>query len=627
VSGITAATENFRPGALACAAGRLRETAFRDALVVLQEACVKKKTLSFLDVLRFVAGYWRNQPAKFATILLLLAVSAGLEAFLPTALSRFLAAARQGAAHSVIIAALAVFLGIYLVQAVLYGATFFLYNNFETRTFQTVMDDVFRHVHRLSEHFFVNTFAGSIISRINRARNRIETFEDRLLVDLYPTGLVLVGSMIFLGRQFPTLALLITAYLALLLLVSGYFIFRISGPAQGTYADAQDHFIAHMADSISGMATTKAYARGDYEVERFADVTLDLRTVNRRAYYLSNLAGFVQRLLLSGMLALLLAGGTWYFFHGQATVEGMAYLAYAYMIMQSYVQRLGFQIKDVLTASYDLHAVILLLQEAPEAPAAPHLPPLTIGKGAIEFDNVRFAYPGKAAPVFDGFSVSIKAGERVALVGHSGSGKTTFIRLLQRLYDLQGGRIAIEGQDIAAHSLDSLRGAIALVPQDPILFHRSLADNIAYARPEASRAEIEAAARQAHIHDFIETLPQRYETLVGERGIKLSGGERQRIAIARAILADRPILILDEATSSLDSVGERAIQEALRSLTHGRTSIMIAHRLSTILDADRILVFDGGRIVEEGTHAQLLAVPDGIYARLFNLQSGGFIAE
>jgi ATP-binding cassette subfamily B protein len=305
----------------------------------------------------------------------------------------------------------------------------------------------------------------------------------------------------------------------------------------------------------------------------------------------------------------------------------MAYLAYAYMIMQSYVQRLSFQIKDVLTASYDLHAVILLLQEAPEVPVEPKLPALAIGKGTIAFDAVRFTYPGKEAPVFDGLSVAIAAGERVALVGHSGSGKTTFIRLLQRLYELQQGRILIEGQDIATHSLDSLRSAIALVPQDPILFHRSLADNIAYARPEASRAEIESAARQAHIHDFIDTLPQRYETLVGERGIKLSGGERQRIAIARAILADRPILILDEATSSLDSVGERAIQEGLRSLTHGRTSIMIAHRLSTILDADRILVFDGGRIVEEGTHAQLLAVPDGIYARLFNLQSGGFIAD
>ena len=194
----------------------------------------------------------------------------------------------------------------------------------------------------------------------------------------------------------------------------------------------------------------------------------------------------------------------------------------------------------------------------------------------------------------------------MALVGHSGSGKTTFIRLLQCLYNVQGGRILIDGQCIADGDRDSLRSAIALVPQDPILFHRTLGENIAYARPDATFEEIRNAARQAHIDDFINKLPQRYETLVGERGIKLSGGERQRIAIARAILADRPILIFDEATSSLDSVNERAIQEGLHSLTHGRTSIMIAHRLSTILDADRILVFDAGRIVEEGTHEQLL---------------------
>jgi ATP-binding cassette subfamily B protein len=229
--------------------------------------------------------------------------------------------------------------------------------------------------------------------------------------------------------------------------------------------------------------------------------------------------------------------------------------------------------------------------------------------------------------VFDGLCVSIRAGERVALVGHSGSGKTTFVRLLQCLYDIQGGQIRIDGQDISTGSRSSLRSAIALVPQDPILFHRTLAQNIAYGNPAADMSAIRKATEQAHIASFIMGLPQQYATLVGERGIKLSGGERQRIAIARAILADRPILILDEATSSLDSHSERAIQDALRILTHGRTSIMIAHRLSTILDADRIVVFDQGRIVEEGTHCELVTRTEGIYAGFFKLQSGGFIVE
>ena len=284
-------------------------------------------------------------------------------------------------------------------------------------------------------------------------------------------------------------------------------------------------------------------------------------------------------------------------------------------------------IKNILTSSYDLHAVITLLGEDPEVAVTPVLPRLDIRRGAIEFDQVRFTYPGRSTPVFDGLTVSIRSGERVALVGHSGSGKTTFVRLLQCLYGIQAGAILIDGQNIAGGSRASLRAAIALVPQDPILFHRTLAQNIAYGNPAADREAIHRAAEQAHIASFIMGLKDEYETLVGERGIKLSGGERQRIAIARAILADRPILILDEATSSLDSENERAIQEALRSLTHGRTSIMIAHRLSTILDADRILVFDNGRIVEEGTHTELVARSEGIYAGFFKLQSGGFIVE
>ena len=588
---------------------------------------MSRKTLSFWDVLGFAAGYWFRQPLKLGIILLLFTVAACLETYLPTALSAFLGAVRQQAEHGAVLARLILFLSIYLAQAMLYAVTFFIYNSFETRTFQAIMDDAYQHVHRLSEHFFVNTFTGSIISKINRARNKIETFEDRLIIDVFPTIVVLIGSMAFLGAQFPVLALLMILYLVILMTVSMFFVFRISGPAQGIYADAQDAFVAHLADGIGGIATTKSYAQEKYELSRFSDLTLWLRGINRRAYLLSNLAGFMQRLLLSGMLALLLGGGTWYLFHGKATVESMAYLAFAYTIMQSYIQRLGYNIKDILTSSYDLHAVIALMREPPEVEDASSMPPLNVREGAITFDNVSFTYPGKSEPIFRNLSVSIRAGERIALVGHSGSGKTTFIRLLQCLYSPQAGHITIDGQNIAEGSPASLRGAIALVPQDPILFHRTLAENIAYAKPAATLGDIQAAARQAHIDEFIEGLPLRYKTLVGERGIKLSGGERQRIAIARAILANRPILILDEATSSLDSASERAIQDALHVLTHGRTSIMIAHRLSTILDADRILVFDQGRIVEEGRHEELILIEGGIYAGFFKLQSGGFIVE
>jgi ATP-binding cassette subfamily B protein len=587
----------------------------------------RAKVISFMDVLRFAAGYWARQPKKLSLILIMLLAAAGIETYLPTALSAFLATIRQQGNETAVYSRLAIFLGAYFAQAILFSITFMVYNTFETRIFKSIVDDAFAHVYRLSEHFFINTFTGSIVSKINRARQKIETFEDQIILRVFPTIIILVGSTIFLALRFPVLGILLVLYLILVTLLSAFLVFNISGPAQGEYAEAQDALTAHLADSIGGIATTKAYAQEKLELARFFDITRRLRFKNNRAYLLGSTAGSIQRLLLAGMLALLLGGGTWYFFHGGATVENMAYLAFAYTIIQSYIRELGDNIKNILTSSYDLHGVITLMREPPEVPLLPLVPDLNIRDGAIVFDKVGFTYPGKTTPVFKNFSLSIRAGERVALVGHSGSGKTSFVRLLQCLYAVSEGSILIDGQNIAAASRLSLRSAIALVPQDPILFHRSLRENIAYGKPDASLDDIRAAAAQAHIAEFIETLPQKYDTLVGERGIKLSGGERQRIAIARAMLANRPILILDEATSSLDSESERAIQDALRTLTHGRTSIMIAHRLSTILDADRILVFDEGRIVETGTHAELILRENGIYAGFFKLQSGGFIVD
>jgi ATP-binding cassette subfamily B protein len=244
-----------------------------------------------------------------------------------------------------------------------------------------------------------------------------------------------------------------------------------------------------------------------------------------------------------------------------------------------------------------------------------------IRRGEVAFRNVTFHYGGHVEPLYRDFSVTLRAGEKVGLVGRSGSGKTTFVKLIQRLYDVTSGHIVIDGNDIAQATQASLRSQIAIVAQEPILFHRSLAENIAYARPSATQAEIEHAAKLANAHAFVERLPKGYATLVGERGVKLSGGERQRIALARAFLADAPILILDEATSSLDSESEALIQEAMERLMVGRTTIVIAHRLSTVRAMDRILVFDKGEIVEEGNHAALVRRESGIYKSLFERQA------
>jgi len=269
-----------------------------------------------------------------------------------------------------------------------------------------------------------------------------------------------------------------------------------------------------------------------------------------------------------------------------------------------------------------------ILDLKPEVTDRPGAKATVITKGSVNFDNVTFAYHDNPnePPVFDGLSISIAPGEKVGLVGPSGGGKTTVTKLLLRLMDIDGGTISLDGHDIAHMRQGDVRRAISYVPQEPLLFHRSLRDNIAYGQPDASDKQILTAARRAHAHEFIGQLSDGYDTLVGERGVKLSGGQRQRVAIARAMLKAAPILVLDEATSALDSESERLIQDALWRLMEGRTAIVIAHRLSTIQRLDRIVVLDNGRVTEQGTHAQLLA-KGGVYAKLWSHQSGGFLDD
>ncbi|MEM9749919.1 MAG: ATP-binding cassette domain-containing protein, partial [Pseudomonadota bacterium] len=293
------------------------------------------------------------------------------------------------------------------------------------------------------------------------------------------------------------------------------------------------------------------------------------------------------------------------------------------LLVSGYVSSLGENIQMLQRGVNELGDVVAISEQVPGVQDAPDAVAAGPVRGEIVFQDVSFGYAGQDARLYDAFSLRIAPGETVALVGPSGSGKSTFVKLLGRFYDVDGGAILIDGRDIASIAQASLRQGVAVVPQDPLLFHRSIADNIAYGRPEADRAAIEAAAARARAHGFIASLPDGYDTLVGERGVKLSGGERQRVAIARAFLADAPILVLDEATSSLDTITEAQVQAAMDELAVGRTTIIIAHRLSSVRSADRILVFDRGRIVEEGRHDALLTRPGGRYRALYELQATG----
>jgi len=279
----------------------------------------------------------------------------------------------------------------------------------------------------------------------------------------------------------------------------------------------------------------------------------------------------------------------------------------------------------VYESSADASEMIEMLNQTPEILDAKNAKPLAVTRGAISFKDVRFRYTG-GKRILEAFSLAIKPREKIALVGPSGSGKSTVTKLLFRFFDIQQGVITIDAQNIAKVTQDSLRASIAFVPQEPILFHRTLMENIRYGRPSATDDEVFAAAKKAHCHEFIEAQPEGYATYVGERGIKLSGGERQRVAIARAILKDAPILVLDEATSSLDSESESLIQDALQQLMKNKTVIVIAHRLSTIMEMDRIIVMQHGKVVDEGTH-EALQKRVGMYRTLWNIQAGGFIGE
>ncbi len=585
----------------------------------------RKEGYTSVDVFKFTCNYWKQQPVRLAVIISLLVAATFIETNMPNALSGFFEAVRLHQNEKEVWLKLGIFLATYFAYTTLFNINGRVYNVFENEIFRQVYNDAFSHVEHLSEQFFVNTFTGSIITTIKRGRDRIETFEDQILLNLFPTCLVLLSSVVLLAMRLPLLALIVSVYVLLVIVGSIVLGLRYAGPAQEAYANAQDRFGGQLADSIAGIVTTKSYAQEHREIEEFQRLTEYLRKHNLEAYLRGTATALIQRILLGGMLAILLGGGTWYFLKGHASIDDMAYLVLAYTILQSYVRNVGDHVKSLLTASYDMHAIVALMREKPSVADKPGAHELNVTNAEVRFDNVTFRYPNKDKPVFEDLSILIRPGERIALVGDSGGGKTSFVRLVQRLYDVDAGSISIDGRNISEVTQASLRSAIAVVPQDPILFHRSIRDNIAYGRADASLDEIRNAARQANIDEFVMSLEHKYDTLVGERGIKLSGGERQRVAIARAILSNRKILILDEATSSLDSVSELAVQNAIHSVTHGRTSIMIAHRLSTIRDADRILVFKDGRIVEEGTHNELSRKTGGVYASFFEIQSGGFV--
>jgi len=584
--------------------------------------------VSFLQVCSFVWSYWRRMPVRFAAIAAGVLAAVTLEVQIP-ALSARLVMALQGAGTSGDLGLawraagwlLATFAAVSLARQ----AYLRMWIPFAARVMHHMVSEAFAGVQRFSADWHANHFAGSTQRKITRGMWAYDSFADLVVIDLGPAVLLLLAFSVTMFLREPLLGLCFGGAVVLFLAVNVAVSLGYVAPANRVANDADTGLGGALADALTCNPVVKSFGRERREDARLDRVAASWRARARRAWRRSIDAGALQSLLIVGLLGGLVAAVLGMAGRGGARLDDLVYVLTTYFIVNGYLRNVGWQVRNLQRAVNELDDLVALHHTAPQVRDLPGAPPFRPGPGRIRLEGVRFGYPNQSEPVFDGLQLEIAPGEKVALVGESGAGKSTLVKLVQRLHDVQAGRVVIDGQDVARVDQESLRAAIALVPQDPVLFHRSLRENIAYGRPGASEDEIVAAARQAHADGFIRRLRDGYESLVGERGIKLSGGERQRVAIARAILADAPILILDEATSSLDSITEHHIQEAIASLMKGRTAILIAHRLSTVRQADRILVFDRGRIVEEGTHDALMDKTDGVYRRLFDMQSLGFV--
>ena len=516
--------------------------------------------------------------------------------------------------------ALAIFIGLGAVFAISRQLVTFLLNRLSARTIVAIGRDAFAKVQRFSSDWHANSFAGSTVRKITRGMNAYDTFTDTMAFGLLPAFIVVIGVCGVFWWRWPLLGLIVAVAITVFLVVTVALSVLYVRPANIAAREQDSRMSGVLADSITGNAAVKSFAAEEREEQMFRDVSDDWARKAVRSWDRSAVSGIVQSVMLIGLQTAMLGAGVMLWAQGQATPGDFVSLIATQFLINGYLRDIGQHVRTVQRTVNDMDDVLEFREAGLQVANAPNARALAVDRGRIEFERVTFRYAGAGASIYEDFSLVIPAGQRVGLVGHSGAGKTTFVKLIQRLYDVDQGRILIDGQNIAEATQESVRRAVGLVPQEPVLFHRTLAQNIAYGRPDATRAQIEEAARLAHVDLFVRGLPKGYETLVGERGVKLSGGERQRVAIARAILAATPILILDEATSSLDSVSEMYIREAVERLSAGRTTIVVAHRLSTIQRLDRILVFDGGRIVEDGRHEDLMCRPGGVYRKLLETQ-------
>lgn len=473
--------------------------------------------------------------------------------------------------------------------------------------------------------FHNSRFGGSLVSQTSRFVSGYSGLVDVVTYSLWPTLASIVLTVGILAPIAPLFVAILVVMLVLYVVIA-YGMYRRILPLSAEASRAQNKLSGVLSDAVTNILAVKTYGREDYERGLFTTAdreAMAAENVNMRA---TMRRGFTTSALITAIMFVVsifvVGGNAWFGISAGTLVMMFTYtynLTMRFNYFNSMMQRINRALGDAAEMTRVLDEPTLVADDA-------NAKPLAVTEGRIDFENLRFRYPDapKDDYVFEDLNLHIPAGQRVGLVGRSGSGKTTLTKLLLRLDDVQEGRVLVDGQDVSHCTQQSLRRQVAYVPQEALLFHRSIRENIAYGKPDATDEEIRRAAEEANALEFIERLPDGFDTMVGERGVKLSGGQRQRVAIARAILVDAPILVLDEATSALDSESEALVQGALENLMRGRTSIVVAHRLSTVASLDRIVVLAHGKVVEDGTHHELVE-RGGEYASLWNRQTGGFL--